>query len=175
MSKTRLKRDFDDNTRRLCCTCKTIKPLESHYHKSKNRPLGYEIRCKQCSQKAKAESRSKMTDEQKKASREKIKQWHDADKMRNPEKYKLLNRKWALKRDFNMSLEDYNTLLEKQDGVCAICGKTDPVSNLAVDHCHVTNKVRGLLCRACNRGIGMLQDSIELLEKSVIYLKENNK
>lgn len=67
----------------------------------------------------------------------------------------------------------YNEMLLSQGGGCAICGSTDsrhPVSRLVIDHCHVTGKVRGLLCSHCNRGIGFLEDSSERLRQAANYL-----
>ena len=85
---------------------------------------------------------------------------------------------YSLQRDYGISLEDYNELLRKQDGKCAICGRPDEdergnnngSKRLAVDHDHETNEVRGLLCSMCNKGIGSLDDSPELLLKAYEYL-----
>ncbi len=62
---------------------------------------------------------------------------------------------------------DYTRLLELQNGVCAICKASD---NLQVDHCHVTQKVRGLLCGNCNTGLGMFKDSKTSLVRAIEYL-----
>lgn len=59
-------------------------------------------------------------------------------------------------------------MLEDQGGVCAICeGGVDFV----VDHCHTSGEVRGILCRTCNQGIGLLKESIKSLENAIKYLK----
>lgn len=59
-------------------------------------------------------------------------------------------RAWNLARRYRITIEDYERLLESQGGVCAIC-KTPPRSyRLAVDHCHDSGAVRGLLCVSCN-------------------------
>jgi len=54
---------------------------------------------------------------------------------------------------------------------CVICGSTE---KLVVDHCHITNKVRGMLCNHCNRGLGHFKDNIESLEKAIKYLKDRS-
>lgn len=75
---------------------------------------------------------------------------------------------------YGMTYEAYHELLTKQNGVCAICGTADPGrghQHLAVDHCHTTNIVRGLLCHSCNTGLGHFKDSISLLDKAKEYLK----
>lgn len=58
---------------------------------------------------------------------------------------------YNLKRGFNLSVEDYNDMKKSQDDACKICGRK---VKLAVDHCHTTNKVRGLLCITCNTHLG---------------------
>jgi hypothetical protein len=71
---------------------------------------------------------------------------------------------------YGITLEEYNRLFVVQNGQCAICGNPQEKS-LDVDHCHKTNKVRGLLCRKCNLGIGFMQDNPEICKKASEYLK----
>ncbi len=84
-----------------------------------------------------------------------------------------------LKKDFGISVSDYEEMLAKQNYSCKICGvsaeeeKLRTSKRLAVDHCHTTGRVRGLLCRKCNTGLGNFNDDISLLCKSINYLKEN--
>lgn len=80
----------------------------------------------------------------------------------------------SLKRMYGISADEYDKMLDAQMGKCAICGadqKKNRGHTLAVDHCHKSGMVRGLLCHICNRGIGLLQDSPALLEKAAKYLK----
>lgn len=93
----------------------------------------------------------------------------------NPDKVKLAIRKRDLWRKFKITIEEYVSLYEKQKGLCAICEEPEKENNkrLAVDHNHDTGKVRGLLCRACNTGIGLLKEKQELFEKAIKYLKQN--
>lgn len=65
-------------------------------------------------------------------------------------------------------------MLTSQGGTCAICHGTATVGRLAVDHCHLTGKVRGLLCTNCNTALGKLKDSKELLLNAINYLEVNN-
>jgi len=66
----------------------------------------------------------------------------------------------------------YSELLQAQNGLCAICQQTCSTGKrLAVDHCHETNMIRGLLCSKCNRGLGYFKDSLELIERAYEYLK----
>ena len=65
----------------------------------------------------------------------------------------LKNRATNLKQKYGLSLEDYNKLFQKQRGRCALCFKPPILGYkpLAVDHCHETGRIRGLLCNECNR------------------------
>jgi hypothetical protein len=78
------------------------------------------------------------------------------------------HRQWALKAKYGISLEQYERMYEDQGGECAICGDAYPV--LAVDHCHKTTEVRGLLCTACNMGLAAFKDRLELLSLAQEYL-----
>ena len=77
---------------------------------------------------------------------------------------------------YKISLKDYLDLYEKQDKKCSICHgdgfkmQAHHKLLLVVDHDHDTGKVRGLLCHNCNRGLGLLQDSIDNLESAIKYL-----
>ena len=63
-------------------------------------------------------------------------------------------------------------LYNKQEGKCALCGDEPTTERgLHVDHCHATQKVRGLLCHGCNTGIGALKENIEIFSKAISYLK----
>lgn len=97
-----------------------------------------------------------------------------AYRKKNPEKFRHAD----LKKKFNLSLDEYTEMLNFQGGVCKICKKpesgvnhTGRYFNLAVDHCHETGKIRGLLCNKCNRGLGLFQDNLELFKEAVDYLE----
>ncbi len=74
---------------------------------------------------------------------------------------------------YNLSREDYNKMLADQKGLCALCDKPNPSTkrSLAIDHCHATGKVRGILCYGCNRLMALLDDEA-LLERAVAYKKK---
>jgi AAA domain/Recombination endonuclease VII/Homeodomain-like domain len=74
----------------------------------------------------------------------------------------------AIKRRYGLSREAFDALLARQGGVCGICKKHRP---LCVDHCHVTGKVRGLLCHKCNRGLGHYNDDPDLTRAATAYLE----
>ena len=96
-------------------------------------------------------------------------------RIKNP--YYERNRK--LNERYGIDPESYNEMFRCQKNRCAICGNEEKakhnrsrkVQKLAVDHCHTTGKVRGLLCQDCNRGIGKFHDDIARLENAIKYLR----
>lgn len=96
-------------------------------------------------------------------------------------RYKLAHpykvRDLHLRATFDISLEDYNRMHTSQDGKCAICGEPETIKRnnkprmLAVDHCHGSQRVRGLLCGNCNPMIGYARDNIQVLMKAIEYLR----
>lgn len=92
---------------------------------------------------------------------------------KNPEKVRAGSRKSQLKLDFGITPEHYEEMSIAQNHLCKICNKPETYKNrsLAVDHCHITGKVRGLLCMACNVGLGNFKDDENLLMKAIEYLK----
>lgn len=75
---------------------------------------------------------------------------------------------------FSITPDHYAALLEKQESRCAICGSAHKSNarkdSLAVDHCHASGAVRGLLCHRCNTAIGLLKDDVTILEAARAYL-----
>lgn len=116
----------------------------------------------------------------------------------NAEKTKLIARQWAvgnpsrvwdhlLRCRYGISFEQYQNILQQQNNVCAICeqpesriARSGKVIRLSVDHDHSCCKgtkscgkcVRGLLCWRCNTSIGKFNDDINLIEKTITYLKK---
>jgi len=83
-----------------------------------------------------------------------------------------------LEINYGISLEEYNKILEIQNGLCKICLQPETsvirgkLISLAVDHCHKTKLVRGLLCAKCNTAIGSFRDNLEFLRSAIRYLSE---
>jgi hypothetical protein len=80
-----------------------------------------------------------------------------------------------LKRVFGITLGEFRVLSESQNDLCAICNKKEIIPNrsLCVDHDHTTGKIRGLLCYKCNVMIGMSNESIQIMENALTYLKKH--
>lgn len=128
-----------------CGGCKTEKPLDNFTAVPTRRPSGVRDRCKLC---------------------------YAADERGR-------NRQQSLQR-YGLSKAEYAELFEKQKGLCAICGNAEITKSkhgkihfLSVDHCHKSEKVRGLLCRSCNLALGKFNDSKETLQRAISYLEKN--
>lgn len=76
---------------------------------------------------------------------------------------------------YGLTIEDYDRMNREQGGLCAICLQTPRHSDgrpLFVDHCHATNKVRGLLCNTCNQAIGLMRENPLVLRRALNYILE---
>lgn len=97
------------------------------------------------------------------------------DKTRSKE-YKLATKNRDLKRRYGISLDEYNQKINNQQNKCAICqqefNQLKKHETAFVDHDHQSNQVRGLLCYKCNNLIGLANEKIEILEKSIGYLNK---
>lgn len=150
-----------------CTKCGTDAPLSEFYGKNHwcrgcKRAYGIKWRCGN------------------EKNREKIREWQRLNKER-------INTRRRLKRHcipgyataervrdkYGLSLAEYRNMLKRSEGLCAICRK--PTEKLCVDHCHSTGKVRELLCRPCNIGLGGFCDSIGALEAAIAYLKRHGR
>lgn len=87
-------------------------------------------------------------------------------------------RRYALRREYGLDADDYERMRQAQGGCCAICGAREygwkaNAGRLVVDHCHQSKRVRGLLCPACNRGLGQFEDDPKRLLRATKYLKRS--
>jgi hypothetical protein len=93
---------------------------------------------------------------------------------KNPKRYQAETRRVKLFSEYGLTIEQYDLMVIKQAGRCAICAGP-PVHNkrLTVDHSHSNGTVRGLLCSECNSGLGFFKDSIIILERALKYLQRD--
>lgn len=107
--------------------------------------------------------------------------YRDSNKEKIKEQIRIIRHKnkWnylrtRLMKEHSLTLEDYFQMLERQKNLCAICSNP-PSSNkrLCVDHCHMTNKVRELLCDRCNTTLGKFEENIELFKQAINYLERH--
>jgi hypothetical protein len=135
-----------------CTICSEMKPVGEFYGQADGR-RGKASRCKECHRIA---VRRRLED--------------PGARLRDAR----IRRCCHLRRRYGITLDDYEAMLGKQGGVCAICGGTQKFRdiNLAVDHCHDTGRIRGLLCDRCNKALGFVEDCPNLLASMAAYLKE---
>jgi hypothetical protein len=98
-------------------------------------------------------------------------------KRKNTARWLASTRKSHLKAKYGITPKQYDEMLKKHNGVCAICEQPETASRagkiklLSVDHNHTSNQIRGLLCDRCNKAIGHMHDNIERLQSAIEYLK----
>ena len=150
---------------KLCTKCKKTKSRDN-FTIRKNRNNILVPWCKSCVNQHSKDYRLKHPLHEKER--------HKIYRIKNRELVKIGNRRYNLKKLFNIDIKQYNDLLKKQNNRCAICGVHQSKLNkqFAVDHEHSTGKVRGLLCIQCNLGIGNFKDSTIILKKAISYLTE---
>jgi len=95
---------------------------------------------------------------------------------KNKEKHKKIITDNLRKRRYNITPEQYQDMLLKQNNKCKACGNSENLIKgkkygLSVDHCHETGKIRALLCNGCNLAVGHLKESIEIAYKVFEYIK----
>lgn len=149
------------NQYKKCSRC-GVEKLLSEFHKKAGYKFGVRSECKICIKKWQAEH---YADEQIRSKRIK--------RQREPG-YRLSQRKSHLYNKYGITIEDYNKLLTSQNNCCATCQSPNPGGRSAVyfhvDHCHVTGKIRGLLCQACNNVLGLVKDNINTLKAMIKYV-----
>ena len=135
---------------KICNKCGRELPLDSFW-KSAASPDGHIYHCKECGSLI-----------NKSIKRPSISRWKN-----------------HIRKKFNLSEEEYAKMLDKQGGVCAICGQPETatfktsIRRLAVDHDHITGEIRGLLCRRCNLGLGYFNDDLTLIQRALSYLSRS--
>lgn len=143
---------------RICSCCKVEKALEE-FHKSKRHALGRKLECAKC------------TNEYLKN------KYHTSTKLKSDFKQKRIDSYY--KRKYNISFNDYLIRCNMSDFRCNICtvkkipagtSKKGSKDVLVLDHCHVTNKIRGVLCQNCNQALGLFKDNINTLTQAHLYL-----
>lgn len=119
--------------------------------------------------------RRKYEKEYRKNNKEKIRKRNKQYRKDNAENLRKHRREYKLGSKYDITVEQYNFILDKQNGCCNICKRhhTEFTQSLAVDHDHDTGIVRGLLCRQCNQALGTYSDSIDVLLNAIEHLKSN--
>ena len=93
-------------------------------------------------------------------------QWRE----KNRDKMSRSQRNYFLKKEYGITIDDYDRMFEAQHGCCLICTKEPSDRRLDVDHDHDTGIVRGLLCSDCNSGIARLMHDPAIVARAILYL-----
>lgn len=84
-------------------------------------------------------------------------------------------RAYHLQRNYGLTLDEYNSMIEQQGGCCAICRGSSNGKSWHVDHDHETGAIRGILCNGCNTALGGMRDSPAILRAAADYLERHGK
>lgn len=150
------------HTVKRCADCQTVKPVEDFYPTTTGRHKrdAYCKPCRRVRDRARSENRC---------------QAHQRRLAADP----FYLRRLKLKKMYGITHEDYMAMHEAQGGLCAICEKPEKrvlygsISLLAVDHNHVTGKVRSLLCHRCNTALGPVENE-DFRSKALAYLEKHS-
>ena len=167
-------KSMDSSMAKKCNKCLVIK---DNFSKDKTHKDGLRSICKDCQKVSARENYLKTKD--------KRREYQRAKRLQSPEEFRKIRRGYHSREGKRERYRDlylrrnykdegiYKKMYAEQRGLCKICYTKKEI--LFVDHNHTTQKVRGLLCRTCNTGIGMLKDDCEIIERARIYVEEGNK
>lgn len=145
-----------------CPKCDSIKALDD-FGNNRTTHDGKQQYCKPCSVASVTASRHKDPTSHRASS----KAWRE----KNIERHADNNARWK----YGIEHGTYDQMFSSQNGVCAICGDAHETERrLHVDHCHTTNKVRGLLCNSCNNGLGRFKDDPVKLRAAADYVEKHS-
>ena len=149
----------------LCVDC----GVDVKHHKT--------LRCKDCRKVYLDKIKDQRIIEKKEYQKEWYLQNKETQNLKSSQRWNELSytkkKEYVIRHKYNIEIEQYNKLLQEQNNKCKICEQIETeYGKLCVDHCHKTQKIRGLLCKKCNSGIGLLGDSINILEKATKYLRD---
>lgn len=171
---------------KLCPRCR-IQKEDTEFGKNKLHRSGLDTYCKACRYEDNKAYRLKNAEkvskyrknyysEHKEAEKARMKEYRQGAPKKTTAPIMRKGREARLRRTFNLSPEEYALMLEKQNGVCAICGGTNKSgSYLHVDHDHATGMLRSLLCNTCNLALGLVHEKISTLQAMIHYLNQYSK
>ena len=167
-------------TQKKCSRCKQVKPILAFSVSARD---GHKSQCRDCRHERYAEAKARNPELYNEKKRRQYARFVAENPETAQERFRRYQRTHNLKRYCGFTLEDYEREFEKQGGVCAICKRTedtkrgngdDAIRPLHVDHCHLTNQFRGLLCSRCNTSLGLLREDIDVFTQAISYLKRHN-
>jgi protein-arginine kinase activator protein McsA len=151
------------NYRGICKNCGS-----SFNGRSKKRVYCSDVCCTEFNRKLKPEQSRKYSADYYEKRKTEISEQRKQKRKEDPR----ITKDKKLKLRYNISIDDYEKMLENQLGLCKICHQSN--QKLLIDHDHKTGKIRGLLCNGCNRGLGYFNENILALKEAIIYLVQSN-
>ena len=133
--------------------------------------------CKSCDAKRNQITRSNMSISEKEQRKQYEKEYMRKRESSSESYYNLGGRSKKLEKLYGITEIEYNSMFASQAGECSICltHQSEHKHRFVVDHCHETNIVRGLLCKQCNIGLGMMKDNVDNLVRAIQYLSPERK
>jgi hypothetical protein len=171
-----------------CTKCGEEKPA-TEFSRNKRAASGLRSACKQCQAVVNAiyyTSNKEQSTAYYEANKERILTYKDSYRAANRERinaqraaYRAANKELQksshCRRLYGITFAEKQALLAAQGGVCKICNRSEwPGKGPAVDHCHTTGKIRGILCSHCNTAIGLMRDDPSRLRAAIAYLEATN-
>lgn len=162
-----------------CASCSQPLPLTAFY-KDKRKPDGCYSSCAKCFNDYKKSNRHRWADRERTTARRYYEENRDWVLSKAKQRYQLhpeKKRDEKLRRKYGISLAEWNLLFDSQGRKCAICRRDHSLGfngSWHLDHNHQTNKIRKILCHACNTALGMVRDSVNILQKMIAYLQEHS-
>ena len=153
---------------RTCKTCNIEQPMTEYYVRSRtDTKVYYTHVCKKCCKVQNAKKWQSKTLAQRKEHNRKNRERYSSDERKDI----------RLKARYGITLNEFNEMIETQNNKCKICSVElthGPVhtSNARLDHCHDTQKVRGILCHNCNSLLGHAKDNATILKNAIRYLHD---
>jgi hypothetical protein len=161
-----------DGALKWCPACQRLL-LVSEFHKNKRAYDGLYDRCKACNSVVSNQwHRDKAQDsDYRERKNQRAKEWRATNQ---GEKLTRAYKDANLRQNYGITIEQFETMLAAQGGRCAICRKPFRRSfDTHVDHDHATGRVRGILCSACNNGLGRFRDDPAVLRHAARYLERD--
>jgi hypothetical protein len=137
---------------KVCVICKVDKLIEDFPSRGGAQKHLFDSRCKSCKQ---VENTNWRQD-----NKDKVLEYRAKD---------IWNLKKRCSR-YDITEKQFLDMFTSQNSCCKICDSTITIDNSAIDHNHSTGEIRGILCKTCNRALGMFKDSPKILEKALDYL-----
>ena len=157
--------DIQETATKKCTKCKELKPLE-YFHRNKNNKDGRMHVCSSCRSIYKKNRYLIPALREKELKRKKI-YYYETNQ-------RLKQKKYLLQKKYGLTIAQKVQMLELQNYKCVGCNCPISEENSKVDHCHITKKVRGILCNNCNLALGLVYDNISTLKNLIEYLKRSN-